>query len=76
VKRHTVLAKCPVGSPSAASTLLPSLMLSFPAVERQRALGCLDRVGLADRAESRADALSGGQQQRVAIARALMQQPS
>jgi len=44
-------------------------------VERQRALGCLDRVGLADRAESRADALSGGQQQRVAIARALMQQP-
>src|SRR5437879_2648798 len=35
----------------------------------------LGRVGIADRAFSRADALSGGQQQRVGIARALMQQP-
>jgi phosphonate transport system ATP-binding protein len=35
----------------------------------------LGRVGLADRAFSRADALSGGQQQRVGIARALMQEP-
>ena len=35
----------------------------------------LARVGLADRAASRADRLSGGQQQRVAIARALAQQP-
>ena len=33
------------------------------------------RVGIADRAFSRADALSGGQQQRVGIARALMQKP-
>ena len=31
------------------------------------------RVGLLDRAETRADELSGGQQQRVAIARALAQ---
>jgi phosphonate transport system ATP-binding protein len=35
----------------------------------------LARVGLADKADSRADALSGGQQQRVGIARALMQEP-
>jgi phosphonate transport system ATP-binding protein len=35
----------------------------------------LGRVGIADRAFSRADALSGGQQQRVGIARALMQEP-
>jgi len=35
----------------------------------------LGRVGIADRAFSRADALSGGQQQRVGIARALMQKP-
>ena len=35
----------------------------------------LGRVGIAQRAFSRADALSGGQQQRVGIARALMQQP-
>ena len=35
----------------------------------------LERVGLADRAWTRADRLSGGQQQRVAIARALAQEP-
>lgn len=43
-----------------------------PAV-RADALDCLDQVGLADHARSRADRLSGGQQQRVAIARALAQ---
>jgi phosphonate transport system ATP-binding protein len=42
---------------------------------RERAMACLDRVGLADHAMKRADQLSGGQSQRVAIARALMQQP-
>jgi polar amino acid transport system ATP-binding protein len=35
----------------------------------------LDRVGLADKADSYPDQLSGGQQQRVAIARALAMQP-
>ena len=35
----------------------------------------LIRVGLTDKAWSRADKLSGGQQQRVGIARALAQQP-
>ena len=35
----------------------------------------LDRVGLTDNCNSRADALSGGQRQRVGIARALMQRP-
>ncbi|MDO8562766.1 MAG: phosphonate ABC transporter ATP-binding protein [Candidatus Limnocylindria bacterium] len=35
----------------------------------------LQRVGILDKAYSRADALSGGQQQRVGIARALMQGP-
>jgi phosphonate transport system ATP-binding protein len=38
-------------------------------------LKALERVGIADKATSRADALSGGQQQRVGIARALMQEP-
>ena len=42
---------------------------------RDEALACLDRVGLADKAGTRADALSGGQSQRVAIARMLMQRP-
>ena len=46
-----------------------------PRIERERAMHCLDRVGLADTANQRADTLSGGQQQRVAIARMLMQSP-
>jgi len=74
VKRHSVLANVLAGSLGRAP-LLSSLLLSFSAEERRRALACLDRVGLAERAGSRADALSGGQQQRVAIARALMQEP-
>ncbi|HTR83132.1 MAG TPA: amino acid ABC transporter ATP-binding protein, partial [Reyranella sp.] len=40
------------------------------------ALGLLQRVGLADKADAFPDFLSGGQQQRVAIARALAMQPS
>jgi len=35
----------------------------------------LERVGIADKANQRADELSGGQQQRVSIARAMMQNP-
>lgn len=50
--------------------------LTYPKAMREEALVCLDRVGLADFAERRADTLSGGQQQRVAIARTLMQRPS
>jgi len=46
-----------------------------PAALRAEAMACLDRVGLADLADRRADRLSGGQRQRVAIARALMQRP-
>jgi len=43
--------------------------------DRLIAFECLERVGLLDKAEQRADTLSGGQKQRVAIARALAQQP-
>jgi len=46
---------------------------AFPADVREEAMGCLDRVGLAERAHDRARRLSGGQQQRVAVARALCQ---
>jgi phosphonate transport system ATP-binding protein len=47
----------------------------FTRADHLLALECLDRVGLLDKADRRADSLSGGQQQRVAIARALAQQP-
>ncbi len=42
---------------------------------RERALYCLDIVGLSQRADHMPNQLSGGQQQRVAIARALVNHP-
>ena len=42
---------------------------------RELALGLLEKVGLADKAQAYPRQLSGGQQQRVAIARALALQP-
>ncbi|MGE0036185.1 MAG: phosphonate ABC transporter ATP-binding protein [Xanthobacteraceae bacterium] len=47
----------------------------FPADDIQKAFAVLDRVGLMDHVDKRADALSGGQRQRVGIARALIQEP-
>ena len=52
-----------------------SLLGLWPGSENERAMKALERVGIADKANNRADALSGGQQQRVGIARALMQEP-
>ncbi len=47
----------------------------FPSADIEKAFGLLDRVGLSEHADKRADALSGGQRQRVGIARALEQDP-
>ena len=52
-----------------------SLVHNFTPQDRRRAVAALDRVGIAEKADNRADQLSGGQQQRVGIARALMQEP-
>jgi phosphonate transport system ATP-binding protein len=47
----------------------------FSDADIQKAFGLLQRVGLGEFANRRADALSGGQRQRVGIARAVMQSP-
>lgn len=43
---------------------------------RERAMECLELVGLGDRLDHEPNQLSGGQQQRVAVARALVNRPS
>ena len=47
----------------------------FPPKDIKEAFRLLDRVGLREMIDKRADELSGGQRQRVGIARALMQDP-
>lgn len=52
-----------------------SLLNRFSNKDNQLAQEALERLGISDQANKRADELSGGQQQRVGIARALMQNP-
>jgi len=73
IGRHTALQNVLVGRLGFRSTLRS--LLPMPRADRLRALDCLERVGLADKALVRVDRLSGGQQQRVGIARALVQKP-
>ena len=57
-------------------TLGPVKLLKVSEAEAQeRAMGLLERVGLADRADAYPSQLSGGQKQRVAIVRALCMEP-
>jgi polar amino acid transport system ATP-binding protein len=57
-------------------TLAPTRIDGLPRKEaRERAVGLLESVGMAEKADAYPDSLSGGQQQRVAIVRALAMQP-
>ncbi len=74
VKRSSVTTNVMTGRLGYVSPFW-SLFGRFTADDRRRAVAALERVGIADKADNRADQLSGGQQQRVGIARALMQEP-
>ncbi len=52
-----------------------SVLRRFPQSDVDEAFRLLDRVGLLEMADKRADELSGGQRQRVGICRALIQNP-
>lgn len=52
-----------------------SWLRRFPEADVAEAFRLLERVGLADMVDKRADELSGGQRQRVGICRALIQNP-
>lgn len=56
-------------------SLIQSLLGLYTKEDRLIALEALDKVGILEKAYSRADQLSGGQQQRVALARTLAQNP-
>ena len=74
VRRSSVLTNVLSGRLGYVSPRI-SLPGIWPKEEKERAARALHRMGLDDKAKSRADTLSGGQQQRVGIARALMQEP-
>jgi phosphonate transport system ATP-binding protein len=52
-----------------------SFLRRYPLPAVDQAFATLERVGLSEHVDKRADALSGGQRQRVGIARALLQNP-
>lgn len=57
-------------------TLAPVKLQGISQADAEKeAIGLLERVGLADRAEAYPSQLSGGQKQRIAIVRALMMKP-
>jgi len=74
VKRLSVLANVLTGRLGYVSAGR-SILGRWSRRDRERARANLELVGIANKADNRADELSGGQQQRVGIARALMQDP-
>jgi phosphonate transport system ATP-binding protein len=74
IERLSVLDNVLTGRLGYTGTLRSVLRL-FSREDIAKALTLLDRVGLREHVDKRADRLSGGQRQRVGIARALMQDP-
>lgn len=74
VKRTSVMNNVLMGRLHATSTI-PSVLGLFSHQDKELAFDALERVGIVEKAYTRASQLSGGQQQRVAIARVLAQQP-
>ena len=74
VNRSKVITNVLSGRLGYANSVL-SLLNRFSSKDMKMAMAQMERVGIADQANKRADELSGGQQQRVGIARAMMQEP-
>lgn len=74
VNRLTVMTNVMTGRLGYTSTWR-SILGRWSKEDREQAMRSLELVGIAGKANNRADELSGGQQQRVGIARALMQEP-
>jgi phosphonate transport system ATP-binding protein len=74
VQRSTVLTNVLSGRLGYVNPIW-SIFNRFSKEDIENAYHQLDRVGIKDKAQYRADELSGGQQQRVGIARAMMQDP-
>jgi lipoprotein-releasing system ATP-binding protein len=71
---HHLLPQCT----ALENVLVPTLALADrpdPAQAADRARALLDRVGLADKYDSRPSQLSGGERQRVAVVRSLINRP-
>ncbi|MFN2331258.1 MAG: phosphonate ABC transporter ATP-binding protein [Halomonas sp.] len=56
-------------------SLFQAITRRFPPEDIERAFTLMERVGIAQYANKRADELSGGERQRVGVVRALMQEP-
>ena len=58
------------------NVMLPLSLVDIDSEEQEdRAFGCLEKVGLAKRADHKPTELSGGEQQRVAVARGIVNSP-
>ncbi len=74
VDRLTVMENVQSGRLGYISTWA-AITRRYPREDVARAYELMERVGIAQYADTRADALSGGERQRVGVVRALMQRP-